>query len=550
MKKANLDDKRVAVGVKRTAGQFVTRPFRPFSSPLLERPMRIRQAKSVLAGIPIPVGILIFAILAAVQICAQEVEPLQTLDADEQESAELESEQGGELFENVKAELENGEIRKASALIDEAVEATEEEIDSADVHRSRRLVAAAFIRINNQRQAWDELDKLLSFELETLADSVSKNQIGSTLTALYKIAGPIRRGAETMAVCETAIAALEPGVADGLASAELDEMCKVRIIKARLLADRGDQDEARQLLESEYETLSELYQSAPQDELAAAMLLRAISNVMAISIDEERRVQLFEQHQTILAEKMESAPDNISYVVQYIAAIRFRLRGELTTDPLKAQERLIQAREVVKRVVEANPSAERALAQYMAALEKLDVLVKGQIRIRELVGTEILPLDVIGWVNGDPVTDEQRSGSVVLLDFWAIWNGPSLEALNRYKTLHDKYADQGLQIIGVTRYFNIDWDFERGAPRRSRQPVTPETENEALELFLEQKSVPWASMVIDSDQDLFTDFAVTGLPHAVLVDREGKIHSVKVGSSDAITESLDQAIQELLSDDD
>ncbi len=495
-------------------------------------------------------GVCLLAVCISRQACSQdETNPLDPGASDPVLQEPDDALPGGQLFEQTRTQIENGEIRKAVALIDEAVGESAMAVNSADVHRSRRLVAAAFLRINNRRQSYDEMKKLLDYELGTISDPVSKNQIAATLTGLYQLASGIDRRQDVLTACESAMAALEPDIETGVASDAMDEFSKVRIIKARLLADQGNRDQAFQLMQSEYDSLSELYRQNPDDELVLAMLLRAITNVMSMAEDAEIKTTLFEEHQSLLRGKMDSQPDNISYAVQYLAGIRFRLQDELTEDPEQARSRLQEAREVVNRVLAINPSAEQALEQYVAALDKLDVLVKGQLQIRELVGTELKPLDEIAWVNGDPVDDNQRLGSVVMLDFWAIWNGPSRTALERYKTLQEKYADHGLKIIGVTRYFNIDWDFERQAPRRSTQPVSPNTENDALQLFLEQQSVPWPTVIVRTEQDLFDDYGVTGLPHVMLVDRKGKIRLIKVGSSDDITESLDKAIQELLAEE-
>jgi hypothetical protein len=44
----------------------------------------------------------------------------------------------------------------------------------------------------------------------------------------------------------------------------------------------------------------------------------------------------------------------------------------------------------------------------------------------------------------------------------------------------------------------------------------------------------------------FTDYKVRGIPTAVLIDRQGKVVMVKVGSGDANAKALESKIRELL----
>ena len=63
------------------------------------------------------------------------------------------------------------------------------------------------------------------------------------------------------------------------------------------------------------------------------------------------------------------------------------------------------------------------------------------------------------WLNADPLTLQQLRGKVVLIEFWA-WDYPfCAEAMPHIKELNDKYAQQGLVIIGVhTARFEYEKD--------------------------------------------------------------------------------------------
>src|SRR5207253_9378000 len=53
------------------------------------------------------------------------------------------------------------------------------------------------------------------------------------------------------------------------------------------------------------------------------------------------------------------------------------------------------------------------------------------------------------WINSPPLKLEQLRGKVVLIDFWA-WDCPfCAQAMPHVKEMYDKYAKDGLVVIGV-----------------------------------------------------------------------------------------------------
>jgi thiol-disulfide isomerase/thioredoxin len=65
------------------------------------------------------------------------------------------------------------------------------------------------------------------------------------------------------------------------------------------------------------------------------------------------------------------------------------------------------------------------------------------------IGAAAPALAVGGWIKGEPVTALQR-GQVYLLDFWATWCGPCIASIPHMTETQAKYADQGVNIIGVS----------------------------------------------------------------------------------------------------
>jgi thiol-disulfide isomerase/thioredoxin len=52
-------------------------------------------------------------------------------------------------------------------------------------------------------------------------------------------------------------------------------------------------------------------------------------------------------------------------------------------------------------------------------------------------------------LNGSTVTLSGLKGQIVVLDFWATWCGPCVEALVHLQELHEGYAGRGVIILAI-----------------------------------------------------------------------------------------------------
>jgi len=65
-----------------------------------------------------------------------------------------------------------------------------------------------------------------------------------------------------------------------------------------------------------------------------------------------------------------------------------------------------------------------------------------------LEGKPMPALHVSGWINGG-ITSSAIKGKVVVVDLYATWCGPCMQAIGHNNELLKKYSSQGLVIIGV-----------------------------------------------------------------------------------------------------
>jgi hypothetical protein len=86
-----------------------------------------------------------------------------------------------------------------------------------------------------------------------------------------------------------------------------------------------------------------------------------------------------------------------------------------------------------------------------------------------------------------------------------------------------------LVILGLTRYYNIEWDSATNQARRSTETVTPESEQEMLKRFAAQHNLHHR-LVVQSDESKTADYyGAATMPHVVVIDQQGKVRLIRAG---------------------
>ena len=146
-------------------------------------------------------------------------------------------------------------------------------------------------------------------------------------------------------------------------------------------------------------------------------------------------------------------------------------------------------------------------------------------------------IDIAEWIDQKPVTLATLRGQVVLLDFWATWCGPCQVTMPKLKTLHERYKDKGLVVIGLTQLYG----------QVHNAPLTPGEELGYLRAFKKEQHLPYG-FAVAADEVNDARYGVRNIPTTFLIDRKGRVRFIAVGVSEMNDQTLDKAIKKLLAE--
>ena len=128
--------------------------------------------------------------------------------------------------------------------------------------------------------------------------------------------------------------------------------------------------------------------------------------------------------------------------------------------------------------------------------------------------------------DGKKVDLEALRGNVVVVDFWASWCGPCKEELPVLESLHQKYASQGLVIVGI----NID------------------TSTKKMDNFLKSSPVSFR-IVHDPKIELPQRYEPSTMPSSYFIGRDGKLRYIHEGFRKKDADAIEAKITALLAEE-
>lgn len=161
-----------------------------------------------------------------------------------------------------------------------------------------------------------------------------------------------------------------------------------------------------------------------------------------------------------------------------------------------------------------------------------------------LVGKDAPNVDSKVWVGGEATSLAGMKGKVVVIDFWATWCGPCRSAMPGIDKIVNANKDKGVVAIGLTRFYANGFmpkdssDLHKG---ESVKGITEETYVEHLTQFKKNSGISYP-FVVGAAED-FKAYGVSGIPHIVIVNQQGKVAMVAVGSgNDALIKACVESL--------
>jgi thiol-disulfide isomerase/thioredoxin len=117
-------------------------------------------------------------------------------------------------------------------------------------------------------------------------------------------------------------------------------------------------------------------------------------------------------------------------------------------------------------------------------------------------------------VEADKILDNiisRHAGKVILVDFWATWCGPCLNEIEEIRPLKEEMKDSNVVFVYIT---------DESSPLKTYENLVPTIKGQHYRL----KSDEW--------RFLADKFKITGIPHQVLINKEGKVVNPALGFMD------------------
>ncbi len=111
-------------------------------------------------------------------------------------------------------------------------------------------------------------------------------------------------------------------------------------------------------------------------------------------------------------------------------------------------------------------------------------------------------------LDGREVDIAKMPGRVILVDFWATWCSPCIQAIPDIKRTYERYHEKGFEIIGISL------DSDKGA----------------LEKTIKEKEIPWPQYFDGKgwDNRFAREYSISEIPKMWLIGKEGKVADMNV----------------------
>ena len=329
-----------------------------------------------------------------------------------------------------------------------------------------------------------------------------------------------------------------------------DRAGEIKTIQQLIQAQRIAEAEKR--LHSQLVAAITEYQDAPDDASRAVRLAGLMQLKISVATQAAPATvgALRTTYIRFVTGEIKKHPASVPLASAYNEAVMQSIREVTASDPDEARKRLQSWKELLASLDTSAAPMQNLVENTRRSITVQERSLATDRNHFELVGKPAIPLDVQDWMNGSPLTDADLKGKVVLLDFWAVWCGPCIAAFPHLRELNEKYAQRGLVIVGVTQYYQHEWDDKAKRTRRAQSPqeVTPAQEQATLVKFAKHHQLKYRIAVTRKTSDFSNAYGVKGIPQFVLIDRSGIVRLIRVGYGAKQAHDMEAKVAELCGD--
>lgn len=474
----------------------------------------------------------------------QTTDSVQDEDGDKDEKPKELTE--ADRVNSIRRLLTKGDLKAARAEYDAAVEAHP---DSVNLGNLLYQFYYQSYRKGNSRQATAYLKELVedrSRHLDKPQVAAQMTQYVLTYLSLASRTGQTKQATEKAEQIAEQLQQSESSVSFATA-ARIHE--RLALMAA---ADVSQAAAARKRLEKTLSAFDERFTATPEkgsDGLLRYQLLRSLAIIAQRSGDTDAD-DLNKMHETYIEQLWSDHQSDTGVASMYLNSKLSGISRNARREPFESKKKLEALQELVSTLKEEEKISTSVTRNFDRSVASVSRTIEAAIKHAELIGTQAIPIEVNAWVNGSPLAPADLEGKVVLLDFWAVWCGPCIATFPHLREWHDKYSDKGLVIVGLTTYYGYRWDEEANKAVRSRGEEVPEDdEHTALEGFAGIHDLKHRfAVALKDDRHIQEHYGVTGIPQAVVIDQEGKVRLIRVGSGSANAHDIDTLLESLLGD--